>query len=121
MLSVRSAHETLVSRSELQFRELRRQVERLGEICRMAGRTRGASVRTTERVRMVVERQGEMIKRADVMLKRVVESQDEQGSVEVRAAWSKELARMKADVWGIHGEGGLVGRSEQVRTIVDPE
>ncbi|KAG8730544.1 hypothetical protein FRC11_006446 [Ceratobasidium sp. 423] len=113
MAEVRAAHEQLLIRTSLQTREIRRQVERLAEVMRMASRIRTASARATERVQRVAERQNEMIKRADLMLRKVVESEGGEGSAEAQQAWGKELARMKTEVRGVNGEGGLKDRSEQ--------
>lgn len=113
MASTRTAHEKLVIRTNLQLQETRRQVERLAEMVQMIGRVRSAAGRTTERVRQVAEKQGEMIKRADMMLRRVVEAEGGEGSAEAQATWAKELARMKVEIRGVNGEGGLKARSEQ--------
>ncbi|KAF8709136.1 Nuclear pore component, partial [Rhizoctonia solani] len=110
---IRAAHEKLVIRTNLQTQEIRRQAERLAEVMRMASRIRTASARTTERVQAVAEKQSEMIKRADLMLRKVVEADGGEGSAEAQQAWAKELARMKTEVRGINGEGGLKARSEQ--------
>ncbi|ELU45770.1 Nup88 domain-containing protein [Rhizoctonia solani AG-1 IA] len=110
---IRAAHEKLVIRTNLQTQEIRRQAERLAEVMRMASRIRTASARTTERVQAVAEKQAEMIKRADLMLRKVVEADGGEGSAEAQQAWAKELARMKTEVRGINGEGGLKARSEQ--------
>ncbi|CAE6397697.1 unnamed protein product [Rhizoctonia solani] len=110
---IRVAHEKLVIRTNLQTQEIRRQVERLAEVVRMASRIRTASARTTERVQHVAERQTEMVKRADLMLRKVIEADGGEGSTEAQQAWGKELARMKSEVRGLNGEGGLKARSEQ--------
>ncbi|KDN51041.1 hypothetical protein RSAG8_00670, partial [Rhizoctonia solani AG-8 WAC10335] len=113
MAEVRAAHEKLLIRTNLQVREIRRQIERLAEVVQVASRIRMASAKTTERVLRVVEKQNEMIKRADLMLRKVVESEGGEGSAEAQQAWGKELARMKVEVRGVNGEGGLKARSEQ--------
>ncbi|CAE6428052.1 unnamed protein product [Rhizoctonia solani] len=113
MAETRVAHEQLLIRTNLQIREIRRQVERLAEVMQMAPRILMASAKTTERVQRVVEKQTEMVKRADLMLRKVVESEGGEGSAEAQQAWGKELARMKAEVRGVNGEGGLKARSEQ--------
>ncbi|KAH7343719.1 hypothetical protein B0J17DRAFT_643651 [Rhizoctonia solani] len=113
MGEMRAAHEKLHIRTKLQIQETRRQVERLAEVTQMASRIQMGSARTTERVQRVAERQTEMIKRADLMLRKVVESEGGEGSAEAQQAWGKELARMKTEVRGVNGEGGLKARSEQ--------
>lgn len=115
MASIQSAHQQLLVRTNIQLQETRRQVERLAEMVQMIGRVRSAASRTTERVRQVAEKQGEMVKRADMMLRKVVEAEGGEGSAEAQATWGKELARMKVDIRGVNGEGGLKARSEQVR------
>ncbi|CEL59627.1 Nucleoporin nup82 OS=Schizosaccharomyces pombe (strain 972 / ATCC 24843) GN=nup82 PE=3 SV=1 [Rhizoctonia solani AG-1 IB] len=110
---IRVAHEKLVVRTNLQTQEIRRQVERLSEVMRMASRIRTASERTGERVQRVAERQSEMVKRADLMLRKVIEADGGEGSAEAQQTWAKELARMKTEVRGVNGEGGLKARSEQ--------
>ncbi|CUA70126.1 hypothetical protein RSOLAG22IIIB_00473 [Rhizoctonia solani] len=110
---IRAAHEKASVRTNLQIREIRRQVERLAEVMQMTSRILLASTRTTERVQRAVEKQNEMVKRADLMLKKVVESEGGEGSGEAQQAWGKELARMKVEVKGVNGEGGLKARSEQ--------
>ncbi|CAE6426563.1 unnamed protein product [Rhizoctonia solani] len=113
MGEMRAAHEKLHIRTKLQIQETRRQVERLAEVMQMASRIRMGSARTTERVQRVAERQTEMLKRADLMLRKVVESEGGEGSTEAQQVWGKELARMKMEVRGVNGEGGLKARSEQ--------
>ncbi|KAG9099424.1 hypothetical protein FRC06_005294 [Ceratobasidium sp. 370] len=107
------AHSTLSERTNLQTRELQRQVDRLAEMLRAVARIRDVANGTAERVRRVAERQAEMASRADMMLRRVVEAEGAEGSSEAQAAWAKELARMRAEVRGVHGSAGLKGRSEQ--------
>ncbi|KAG8722485.1 hypothetical protein FRC08_001541 [Ceratobasidium sp. 394] len=111
--NVHVAHSTLAERTDLQTRELQRQVDRLAETLRAVARIRDAASGTAERVRRVAERQAEMAGRADTMLRRVVEAEGAEGSSEAQAAWAKELARMRAEVRGVNGSAGLKGRSEQ--------
>ncbi|KAG9128345.1 hypothetical protein FRC07_000457 [Ceratobasidium sp. 392] len=107
------AHATLSERTDLQTREVQRQVERLADMLRAVARVRDAANATAERMRRVAGRQAEMASRADIMLRRVVEAEGAEGSSEAQAAWAKELARMRAEVRGVNGSAGLKGRSEQ--------
>ncbi|CAE7085971.1 unnamed protein product [Rhizoctonia solani] len=113
MVEIRAAHEKLLVRMKLQIREIPRQAERLADVMQMASRIRTASERTTERVQRAAEKQNEMVKRADLMLRKLIESEGGEGSAEAQQAWGKELARMKVEVRGVNGEGGLKARSEQ--------
>lgn len=114
MANINAAQMALRVRTELQMKELQRQVERLGEMLRSVARVREAANGTTQRVERAAARQSEMSRRADIMLRKVVEAEGGEGSGEVQVAWGKELARMKTEVRGVNGGAGLKGRSEQV-------